>query len=73
MPGPTWPDVESLDPDDGTVLKGSTAKDLVVVLKSLYAMTNNNPNVLALRTVNVCVGNTVMKMDVIGTEPRAGL
>lgn len=52
---------------------GATLKDMVVVLKALWAMTNNNPNVLSLRTYNVCEGTTVKKADFISTQPRAGL
>lgn len=70
MPLPT---PESIDTTKSYVVHGETFKELLVVIRALWYMTNNNANSLSLRTVNVCVGNTVKRMDVIGSEPRAGL
>lgn len=67
------PDPASIDTAKSYVVKGETYKEMIVVLHSLFKMTNNNPNVLHLQTVNICVGNTVMKMDVIGSDARLGI
>lgn len=67
------PDPASIDTSKSYVVKGETYKDMIVVLHSLFKMTNNNPNVLTLQTVNVCIGSTIYKMDVIGSQPRLGI
>lgn len=67
------PDPATIDTSKSYVVKGATYKELIVVLHSLFKMTNNNPNVLKLQTVNVCVGNVIYKMDVIGSDPRLGI
>lgn len=66
------PDPATIDASKSYVLHGQTYKDMLVVLGALWKMTNNNPNVLAIRTLNVCIGNTVYKTDVICSEPRLG-
>lgn len=67
------PDPSSIDPEKPYVIEGSTLKDIMVVLKGLWQMTNNNPNILQLRTLDVCLNNVSYKIDVICTAPRAGL
>lgn len=67
------PDAASIDPSKNYVVNGTSYKEMVVLLHALNKMTNNQPNILSLRTVNVCIQNTIYKMDVIGSEPRLGL
>lgn len=66
------PDPASIDTSKSYVLQGETFKDMIVVLKALWTMTNNNPNTLAVRTLNVCIGNVTYKSDFICSEPRLG-
>jgi len=67
------PDPASIDVEAAYTPGGDTMKEMIVMLTALIKMTNNNPNILALRTMNVCVGNVVMRSDFICTQPRAGL
>jgi hypothetical protein len=67
------PDPSSIDPAMSYVINGTSYKEMVVILHAVNKMTNNAPNDFSRRTVNVCIQNTVYKIDVIGTEPRLGL
>lgn len=66
------PDPASIDTTKSYVLEGETLKQMIVVIKSLWRMTNNNPNALTMRTVNICEGSTVYKTEIICTQPRTG-
>ena len=63
-------DPGQVDPTKGYMRRGDSLKLEFEIMKALYRMTNNDPNALTLRTVEVCLNNATYRTEIICTTPR---